>query len=97
MKLSSSAVKPKILQEATTRLTKALKTFEDAVAQRLAEEKRVEDLEQHIQSLNAEQERLTASLNVARQRAERLETANDEVSHRLENVIDSIKTIVKTG
>ena len=97
MKLSSSAVKPKILQEATTRLTKALKTFEDAVAQRLAEEKRVEDLEQHIQSLNVEQERLTASLSVARQRAERLETANDEVSHRLENVIDSIKTIVKTG
>lgn len=95
--MSNHSVAPKILQEATTRLANALKTFEDAVAQRLEKEKKIEDLEQHIRSLNAEQERLAASLNVARQRAERLETANDEVSNRLGSVIDSIQTIVKTG
>jgi predicted nuclease with TOPRIM domain len=97
MELSSKVSKPKIIDEATTRLTEALRTFEAAVAQNLDKEKQVEGLEEHIRALSAEQERLAASLNVARQRAERLETTNDEVSHRLENVIDSIKTIVKAG
>ena len=95
--MSSNTVKSKTLEEATTRLSQALQSFEDAVAQRLAKEQKIEELEQHIKSLSGEQERLLASLNVARQRAERMETANDEVSHRLENVIDSIRTIVKTG
>ncbi len=95
--MSSKGSKPKIIDEATTRLTEALRTFEAAVAQNLDKEKQVEGLEEHIRALGAEQERLAASLNVARQRAERLETTNDEVSHRLDNVIDSIKTIVKAG
>jgi len=95
--LSSNLVKPKILDEATSRLTEALRSFEAAVERNLDKEQKAEGLEQHIRTLNAEQERLAASLNMARQRAERLETANDEVSHRLENVIDSIKTVVKAG
>lgn len=97
MELSSKTVKPKILEEATARLTEALQSFEVAVAQNLDKEKKIEDLEQHIRTLGAEHERLAASLTMARQRSERLETTNDEVSHRLGNVIDSIKTIVKAG
>ena len=38
-----------------------------------------------------------ASLTDARQRADRLESVNEEVSGRLENAIDSIKTILKPG
>ena len=87
----------KTLKEATSRLSKALRSFEDAVAHRLNKEQSAEDLEQHIQSLSAEQERLLASLKLARRRADRLESANDEVSNRLETVIDSIKTIVRIG
>ena len=97
MELSSNIVKSKILEEATTRLTEALQSFEAAVERNLDKEKKVKDLEQHIRQLSEEHERLAASLTMARQRAERLETTNDEVSHRLGNVIDSIKTIVKVG
>jgi chromosome segregation ATPase len=87
----------KALEEAAARLTKALQAFEQAVARRLEDDQSIEDLEQHIRDLNAEQERLMASLTDARQRAERLESVNDEVSGRLETVIDSIKTILKPG
>jgi len=87
----------KALEEAAARLTKALQAFEEAVAQRLEDDQSIDDLEQHIRDLNAEQERLMASLTDARQRAERLESVNDEVSGRLETVIDSIKTIMKPG
>ncbi len=87
----------KALEDAAARLTKALQAFEQAVAHRLEDEQSIEDLEQHIRDLNAEQERLMASLTDARQRADRLESVNEEVSGRLENAIDSIKTILKPG
>ncbi len=87
----------KALEEAAARLTKALQAFEQAVAHRLEDEQSIEDLEQHIRDLNAEQERLMASLTDARQRADRLESVNEEVSGRLENAIDSIETILKPG
>jgi len=87
----------KALEEAAARLTKALQAFEQAVARRLEDDQSIDDLEQHIRDLNAEQERLMASLTDARQRAERLESVNEEVSGRLETVVDSIKTILKPG
>jgi cell division protein ZapA len=85
----------KALEEAAARLTKVLQAFEQAMAQRLDDDQSIEGLEHHIRDLNAEQERLMASLTDARQRAERLESVNEEVSGRLETAIDSIKTILK--
>ena len=87
----------KALEEAAARLANALQAFEEAVAHRLNDEQSIDDLEQHIRELNAEQERLMASLTDAKQRADRLESVNVEVSGRLETVLDSIKTILKPG
>lgn len=87
----------KALEEAAARLAKALQAFEEAVAHRLNDEQSIDDLEQHIRELNAEQERLMVSLTDAKQRADRLESVNVEVSGRLETVLDSIKTILKPG
>ncbi len=95
--MNSSASAPKVLEEAITRLTAALQSFEDAVAQRLKKEQKVEDLQQRIHSLSSEHERLVASLVIVRQRADRLESANDEVSKRLKTAIESIRIIAKAG
>ena len=75
------------LEEAASRLIRALETIEKTVAERRHATLRAEALEEQVQTL-------TASLGTERQRCERLEAASDEVSERLDSMIDSVRTML---
>ena len=76
------------LEEATTRLTNALDTFEKKVAERRHEDLSAEALQEQVQ-------RLTENLSVEREKSERLSKGNSEVGERLDSIIDSVKTILE--
>lgn len=72
------------LQEATSRLTKALEQIEKTIADRRQADLRADGLEEQIQSL-------TSNLGAERERYERLAAASDEVSDRLDTAIDTVR------
>ena len=78
------------LEEATSRLMAALEAFENTIAQRRHADLSAEALQEQIQSL-------TDSLGTERQRSERLSSVNEEVSQRLDSVIDSIRAMLQTA
>jgi hypothetical protein len=75
-----------VLGEASKRLDRALETMEKMVAERRQSGLKAETLEEQLQSLNAD-------LSVARARADRLSEVNEEVSGRLETVINTVRTM----
>ena len=85
------------LEGATSRLTTALQGLEDAIMRQARQGHTIEDLQAQIDSLGAEHERLVASLDAERQRADRLEAANGEATDRLDTIIDSVKSMLRTG
>ena len=85
------------LEEATERLTEALQTLEELLAAKLEHEETLETLKSEMATLRAEHQRLLNELERQRARAEGLERANDEVHHRLESVVGTIKSIVPVG
>jgi len=76
------------LEQATSRLTTALKVFEETISQKRHADLTAEALQEQIETL-------TASLGAERKKTERLLTANDTVSERLDAIIDSVRTIVE--
>ena len=72
------------LNEATSRLEKALENIEKTVADQRHASLTAESMQEQIESLNA-------TLSSERERARRLAEANDEVSGRLDSMIDSVK------
>lgn len=85
------------LEDATSRLTRALQDLEDAVIRNLRQEEAIEDLREQVRSMAVEHERLVASLEAERRRADRLEAVNGEASDRLDTMIDSMKVLLRTG
>ena len=85
------------LEEATSRLLGAIERIEETVAGQLDSAKSVDELKAQVELLIAEREQLFASLETERRRADRLESASDEVSARLGNVIDSVRAIMHTN
>jgi predicted RNase H-like nuclease (RuvC/YqgF family) len=77
------------LEEAASRLNTALDTFEKRVAERRHADLSAEELQEQVQ-------RLTENLGAEREKSEALSTANDEVSERLDSIIDSVRTILET-
>ena len=88
---------PDAIEEATSRLSSALQALEDSVTRQMRQGQTIGDLQEQIHSLTAEHERLVASLDAERRRADSLETANGEASNRLDTIIDSVKNILQTG
>lgn len=88
---------PDAIEEATSRLSSALQALEDSVTRQMRQGQTIDDLQEQIHSLTAEHERLVASLDAERRRADSLETANGEASNRLDTIIDSVKNILQTG
>jgi uncharacterized coiled-coil protein SlyX len=76
------------LEEATARLTKALDTFGKTVAERRHADLAAEALQEQIEALSAD-------LGAEREKSERMAAANDEVSERLDSVIESVKAILE--
>ncbi len=82
------------LGEATLRLQKALERLEDAVDARLSRDHVVLSVEEEVQRMTADRSRLASELDTALTRAQRLETANREVSRRLVNAMESIRDVL---
>ncbi len=77
------------LEEAASRLTTALETFEQKVAERRHADLSADALQEQLQ-------RLTDNLSAEREKSERLSSANNEASERLDTIIDSVKTILES-
>ncbi|WP_294643189.1 DUF4164 domain-containing protein [Aureimonas phyllosphaerae] len=82
------------LGEATLRLQKALERLEDAVDARMSRDHVVLSVEEEVQRMTADRSRLASELDTALTRAQRLETANREVSRRLVTAMESIRDVL---
>ncbi len=82
------------LRQAIEQLEKALLTLEQAVELRLEKEGDFAEAEEEVQRLNADRSKLAQELDTSEARAERLETANREVSRRLVTAMETIRTVL---
>lgn len=82
------------LRQALARLDKAMAMLENAVEMRLDKEGDFTEAEEEVQRMNADRSRLAQELDHSEARAERLETANREVSRRLVTAMETIRTVL---
>ncbi|WOC16501.1 DUF4164 domain-containing protein [Pseudochrobactrum sp. MP213Fo] len=82
------------LRQAIEQLEKALVTLEQAVEMRLDKEGDFAEAEEEVQRMNADRSKLAQELDTSEARAERLETANREVSRRLVTAMETIRTVL---
>ena len=88
---------PDALQQAATRLDAAVDALEDFLGQVCAEGgdgASVASLLGQVRSLTDERDRLLGELDAERARVRRLQTANDEVSDRLESAMGTLKDMM---
>lgn len=82
------------LKQAIEQLEKAMTTLEQAVELRLEKEGDFVEAEEEVQRMNADRSKLAQELDLSEARAERLETANREVSRRLVTAMETIRTVL---
>ena len=82
------------LRQAIEQLEKAMTTLEQAVELRLEKEGEFVEAEEEVQRMNADRSKLAQELDLSEARAERLETANREVSRRLVTAMETIRTVL---
>jgi chromosome segregation ATPase len=82
------------LDQAASRLTAAVDGLEDCVTEIFDESDPVGSLREQVRFLNEKCAQLSAELERERQRARRLEAANDEVSGRLENAATMLRELI---
>ena len=82
------------LKEAIARLSRAMDAVEAAASTRLDREQDFLDSEAEIQRMNADRTRLAHELDQSEARADRLETANREVSRRLVTAMETIRAVL---
>lgn len=82
------------LTQALERLEKALNGLEQAVDIRLDKEGDFAEAEEEVQRMNADRSKLAQELDNSEARAERLETANREVSRRLVTAMETIRAVL---
>ncbi len=80
---------------AVERLNKAVVSLEGSVEARLERESALGDVEAEVQRMGADRTRLAESLDSAEERAQRLEHTNKEVSRRLVDAMESIRTVLE--
>lgn len=88
---------PDALQQATVRLDSAVDQLETFLRQVFAEAEdgvSVAELREQVRFLSEERDRLLRDLDVEKNRVRRLKTANEEVSDRLEAVMETIKDLM---
>lgn len=76
------------------KLGTALSSLEKAVDERLEREAALKGAEAEVQRMGADRARLAESLDSAEARAQRLESANREVSRRLVDAMESIRAVL---
>lgn len=82
------------LTQALERLEKALGGLEQAIDLRLDKEGDFAEAEEEVQRMNADRSKLAQELDNSEARAERLETANREVSRRLVTAMETIRAVL---
>lgn len=82
------------LKQVIDRLQKALAALEDATELRLEKARDFEEVEEELQRLNADRGKLAQELDNSEARAERMESANREVSRRLVTAMETIRAIL---
>ncbi|MEC9343946.1 MAG: DUF4164 domain-containing protein [Pseudomonadota bacterium] len=82
------------LAPALARLNEALAHLESAVEARLEREAALGDAEAEVQRMGADRTRLAESLDSAEARAVRLEKTNREVSRRLVDAMEAIRSVL---
>ncbi|MCX5496559.1 DUF4164 domain-containing protein [Kaistia dalseonensis] len=82
------------IDNAIRRLNAALDGLEGAVDQRRDANRRVVELESELQRIGLDRSRLAQTVDASEARSDRLEEANKEVSHRLVNAMETIRTVL---
>ena len=76
------------------KLDQAVASLEEAVGLRLEREAVLLDTEAEVQRMGADRSRLADALDGAENKAQRLESANREVSRRLVDAMESIRAVL---
>jgi septal ring factor EnvC (AmiA/AmiB activator) len=82
------------IDAALKRLEAALDLLEGAMESRLEGAQNISSLENELHRLGTDRSRLAQSLDAAEARTARLDEANREVSRRLVNAMESIRTVL---
>ncbi|MGH6761264.1 MAG: DUF4164 domain-containing protein [Phyllobacterium sp.] len=82
------------LKQALERLSRAVGTLENAVELRLEKEGEFAEADEEVQRMNVDRRRLAQELDTSEARAERLESANKEVSRRLVTAMETIRAVL---
>lgn len=76
------------------KLARALDALDEAVELRLAREASLGDAEAEVQRMGADRSRLADALDNAAARSQRLESTNKEVSRRLVDAMEAIRSVL---
>jgi len=82
------------LMPSLEKLASAVSALEEAVDVRLDREAALTGAEAEVQRMGADRARLAESLDNAEARAQQLESANREVSRRLVDAMESIRSVL---
>jgi chromosome segregation ATPase len=82
------------LREVIARLGRAIDALEEAASARLELDGEYVEAEAEVQRMNADRARLAQELDNSEARAERLESANKEVSRRLVTAMETIRAVL---
>ena len=82
------------LERASRRLNAAIDALEAAISRRHEGDRQRDALEAQIQAFGSDRSKLADELDRVRARAGDLESANREVSRRLEHAVDTIRAVL---
>ncbi|ADH90343.1 conserved hypothetical protein [Ancylobacter novellus DSM 506] len=85
---------PTALESALRRFNGAVDALEAAIERRLEVERQEAALAQQLHVLGADRSRLADALDNAEARADRLESANEEVARRLGGAMETIRAVL---
>lgn len=85
---------PNAVEEATKRLQEALDSLEAALERRLEVDRSHAALAGQVQAFETDRSRLAAELDSMAARSRQLESTNRDVAARLDEAIDSIRTVI---
>jgi len=83
------------LANAFTQLNLSLEKLEKSVDARVERESALGDAEAEVQRMGADRTRLAESLDAAQERSQQLQHVNKEVSRRLVDAMESIRSVVE--
>lgn len=85
---------PNEIEGATKRLQDALDSLEAAMERRVEVDRGQAALAGQVQAFEADRSRLAAELDITAARQRQLETTNREVAARLDEAIETIRTVI---